>query len=120
MNLIDTDALIELIKTKKHKPGAISTITLIETLRGLETAKKRSSIKKLLEESFTLLNIDNQTIEIYCTLYQKLRTNGSLIPDADLLIAATAISHNIAIQTKDQHFQRLQPLGLQLTKTITE
>ncbi|KON32497.1 hypothetical protein AC477_02930 [miscellaneous Crenarchaeota group-1 archaeon SG8-32-1] len=115
MNLIDTDALIEMIKTKKHQPGAISTITLIETLRGIDT-EKRSKIKKLLEESFTHLNIDNKTIETYCTLYQKLRTNGSLIPDADMLIASTAIAHNIALQTKDQHFQRLESLGLILAE----
>jgi len=119
MNLLDTDTLIEMIKTKKHQPGAISPITLIETLRGIET-KKRPNIKELLEESFTLLNIDNKTIETYCTLYQKLRTDGSLIPDADLIIAATAIAHNLVLQTNDQHFQRLKPLGLQLTKSKKE
>lgn len=115
MNLLDTDTLIEMVKTKKHRAGAISPITLIEILRGIETTK-RPNIKELLEESFTLLNIDNKTIETYCTLYQKLRFDGSLIPDADLLIAATAIAHNLALETKDQHFQRLKPLGLQLTK----
>jgi len=115
MHLLDTDTLIEMIKTKNHQPGAISPITLIETLRGIET-KKRPNIKELLTESFTLLNIDNKTIETYCTLYQKLRAEGSLIPDADLLIAATAIAHNLALETKDQHFQRLKSLGLQLTK----
>ena len=116
MNLLDTDTLIEMIKTKNHQPGAISPITLIETLRGIETTK-RPNIKELLEESFTPLNIDNKTIETYCTLYQKLRADGSLIPDADLLIAATAIAHNLALQTKDQHFQRLKLLGLKLAKT---
>jgi hypothetical protein len=32
-----------------------------------------------------------------------------LIPDADLLIAATAIAYNVALETKDEHFQRLKP-----------
>jgi len=119
MNLLDTDTLIEMIKTKKHQPGAISPITLIEILRGIETTK-RSKVKELLEESFTLINIDNKTIETYCTLYQQLRADGSLIPDADLLIAATAIAHNLALETNDQHFQRLKSLGLQLTKTAKQ
>ena len=119
MNLLDTDTLIDMIKTKKHRAGAISPITLIEILRGIQTTK-RPNIKELLEESFTLLNIDNKTIETYCILYQQLRADGSLIPDADLLIAATAIAHNLALETNDQHFQRLKSLGLQLTKTAKQ
>jgi tRNA(fMet)-specific endonuclease VapC len=113
MNLLDTDIILEMIKEKKHATGAISTITLIEILRGIET-KKRPKVKELLEESFNPLNIDNKTIETYCTLYCKLREAGTLIPDADLLIAATAIAYNMELETKDEHFQRLKPLGLKL------
>jgi predicted nucleic acid-binding protein len=43
-------------------------------------------------------------IETYCSLYDSLRAEGTLIPDADLLIAATAISHDIALRTGDEHF----------------
>jgi len=113
MKLLDTGIIIEMLKTKKYKEGVISQITLIEVLRGIEN-KRRSKVKQLLEESFRTLSIDNQTIETYCTLYQKLREEGAPIPDADLLIAATAIANNLPLETKDEHFQKLKPLGLRL------
>lgn len=115
MNLLDTGIIIELLRDRRHEAGAISTITLIEVLRGIE-AKKRSRVKELLEESFNLLDLNNKVIETYCNLYQELREEGKSIPDADLLIAATAISHDIALKTKDEHFERLGKLGLKLTQ----
>ncbi|MFP3985894.1 MAG: type II toxin-antitoxin system VapC family toxin [Candidatus Bathyarchaeia archaeon] len=114
MNLLDTHIIIELLRKRKHEVGAISTITLIEVLKGLDT-EKRAKAKELLEESFNTRAIDNKTIETYCNLYQKLQKEENQTPDADLLIAATAISNNIALKTRDQHFQRLKTHGLEIT-----
>lgn len=116
MKLYDTDIIINMIQKKKHETGTISIITLIEILRGLE-AVKRIKVKNLLEESFNVLGLDNKVIETYCSIYQKLKKEGKLIPDADLLIAATAISHNITLKTKDEHFKRLTHLGLKIKNT---
>ena len=113
MNLLDTDAVIELLREKKHEVGEISVISLIEILRGLEP-EKRNRIKKLLEESFNVEGLDNQTIETYCNLYRKLKQEGVSLPDADLLVAATAISRNMTLRTSDEHFERLRELGLKL------
>ena len=119
MNLLDTDIIIEMLRERKHEIGAISIITLTEVLRGLE-ARKRVKVKELLEESFNLLNLDNDVIETYCNLYHKLKEEGIPIPDADLLIAATAMSHHIALKTKDEHFERLRHLGLKLEQAPKE
>jgi tRNA(fMet)-specific endonuclease VapC len=113
MNLFDTAIIIDMLKEKRYTPGIITPITLIEILRGIET-KKRSRVKQLLEESFSLLNINNRTIETYCNLYSTLKQEGNLLPDADLLIAATAMAHNLTLETKDEHFQRLKTFGLKL------
>ena len=113
MNLLDTDAVIELLHEKKYEVGSISIITLIEVLRGLE-AGKRAQVKKLLEESFNIQGLDNEIIETYCNLYRKLREDGASIPDADLLVAATAISRNTMLKTRDEDFERLGELGLKL------
>ena len=113
MNLLDTDILLELLHERRHEVGAISIITLIEILRGLDD-KKRAKVKELLEESFNVQGLDNEIIETYCNLYRKLRKEGVSIPDADLLIAATAISRNITLKTRDEHFERLRKLGLKL------
>jgi len=115
MNLLDTDIIVGLLRKRKYETGAISTITLIEVLRALK-AEKIDEIKKLIEESFNVLTIDNKAIKTYCNLYQNLKDKGALIPDADLLIAATAISHNIPLKTKDKHFERLKKLGLKLAQ----
>jgi predicted nucleic acid-binding protein len=113
MNVLDTGIIIDMLKEKKYRPGAISPLTLIETLRGID-GKKRTRVKHLLEESFAVLNIDNKTIETYCEIYCKLKTEGHPLPDADLLIASTAIANNLSLETNDEHFQRLKTLGLKL------
>jgi len=115
MNLLDTDVVIELLRQKRYEEGSISVITLIELLRGLE-ARKRPQVKNRLEESFNVEDLDNDTIETYCNLYQKLTDQGASIPDADLLIAATAMTRSIALKTRDEHFKRLQVHGLRLTE----
>ena len=113
MNILDTGVIVELLRERRHEVGAISIITLIEVLRGIE-AGKRAKAKELLEESFATVPLDNRVIETYCSLYQKLREEGVAVPDADMLIAATAMSRNMNLKTKDRHFERLKNIGLKL------
>jgi tRNA(fMet)-specific endonuclease VapC len=113
MNLLDTGIIIEMIREKKFSPGIISPITLIEVLRGIED-KKRSKIRMLLEESFPLLALDSNVIEAYCVIYRSLKRDGALLPDADLLIAATAMANDLTLETNDNHFHRLKQMGLKI------
>ena len=113
MNLLDTGVVIMMLRQKRYSQGAISPLTLIEILRGIED-KKRTRVKQLLEESFSVVNIDNPTIETYCDIYSRLKKDGATLPDADLLIAASAMAHNLTLETNDAHFHRLKPLGLKL------
>ncbi len=101
------------METNNYAPAFISPITLLEVLRGIND-KKRLATKQLLEESFSVLNLDNSIIEAYCKIYRKLKNEGILLPDADLLIAATAIAHDLTLETKEAHFLRLKPFGLKL------
>jgi predicted nucleic acid-binding protein len=114
MNLLDTGIVIDIMENDKYIPAFISPITLLEILRSIED-KKRLTAKQLLEESFSVLNLDNGIIEAYCKIYRKLKEEGNLLPDADLLIAATAIAHDLILETKDAHFLRLKSFGLRLT-----
>jgi len=95
--------------------GSISVVTLIEVLRCIEE-EKRAEIKGLLEQSFDVVNLNNKVVTTYCTLNQKLMERGETMPDADLIIAATAISHDLYLKTGDKHFERLKAVGLQLIK----
>lgn len=113
MNLLDTGIVLEMLRSRQFKPGCISPIVLIETLRGIER-EKRNFIKEKLERSFNIVNIDDSVIDAYCELYRSLKQQGALLPDADLLIAATAIAHSFTLETNDEHFRRLKGLGLML------
>lgn len=78
--------------------------------------EKRSEIKQLLEESFKVLDLDNRVILTYCRLYRELNKEGEILPDADLLVASTAIAHDLTLRSRDGHFERLEERGLDLEK----
>jgi len=113
MKLLDTSVLIDDLRKGRFEEGAISIITLLEVLRGV-SPEKRGRVKRLLEKAFNILNIDNDVVLKYCELYTALKKQGQLIPDADLLIAATAIANNLTLVTKDKDFERLKKQGLKL------
>lgn len=110
-HLFDTDIVIDMLREKEYKPGAIPIITVIEVLRGLRE-EKRSEIKQLLEESFEVLGLNNRVILTYCRLYRELEENGETLPDANLLVASTAIAHDLTLRSRDGHFERLKGRGL--------
>jgi len=71
-------------------------------------------VKRAIEESFNVYNLDNKIISTYCDLYRKLREEGVSLPDADFLIAATAMANNMPLRTRDEHFKYLEKFGLVL------
>lgn len=91
----------------------MSIITLIEVLRGV-SPRKREKVKHLLKQAYRILNIDNNVILKYCELYTLLKEKGQLIPDADLLVASTALANNLTLVTKDKDSKRLIKYGLKL------
>ncbi|MEM0105728.1 MAG: type II toxin-antitoxin system VapC family toxin [Zestosphaera sp.] len=113
MKLFDTSALIENLRKGVFELGSISVITLIEVLRGVKP-EKRNEVKVYLEDSFEVLPLSNEVILKYCELYDLLKQRRTLLPDADLLIAATAITNNATLVTSDKDFERLTDVGLSL------
>ncbi len=113
MKLFDTSIIIKMLREKQFQVGAISIITLIEILRGT-SASKRKIVKKLLEGAFEIITIDNEVILEYCKLYEKLKVKGLILPDADLLIAASAKAYNMKLITMDKDFERLRNYGLKI------
>ena len=115
MSLIDTSVVIDSLEYDVPKKGAVSIITLLELLRGISD-DKRAKLKTHLERYISVIGIDNEVVLEYCRLFQLLRAGGELVPEADLIIAATAISKGLELETADQHFTRLQSHGLKLLK----
>ncbi|RLI76812.1 type II toxin-antitoxin system VapC family toxin, partial [Archaeoglobales archaeon] len=114
--LIDTSILINYSRNRKIEEiinNSISVITLIEFLRYFRKKEDRTEAKRMLESLFNIVFIDNDVIDNYCGLYSELKEEGRLIEDADLLIAATAISKNLVLWTENRkHFERLTNYGL--------
>jgi len=114
--LVDTDALIDSLREGKRLGDAISVLTALEYLRGIPE-EEREEAKRLLEESFDIIGLDNSVILKYCELYEKLRSRGEIVSDTDLIISATAIAKKMKLLTKNyKHFEKLEKYGLILEK----
>ena len=111
--MYDTSVVVEMLRKGVYEPGSIPFITLLEVLRGVKP-EKRAKVKSLLEKSFEIHWLDNKALEVYCELYDKLKREGEIVPDADLLIASIAIARGETLKTRDKHFKRLAKHGLKL------
>ena len=113
MKLFDTNIVIQELKNGEYQHGEISVLTLIEILRGVPE-EKRDSLKENLEELYIIQSISNPVILEYCRLYSSLKDEGKILPDADLIIAATALTESIVLVSKDPDFEKIQKYGLTL------
>jgi len=124
--LLDTDTLSEVMKGKNpsieqhareylrtHGRFRFSAITRYEILRGLKSKQATRQIaifENKCSKSYIYPVTDEivvQASDIYAHLHQK----GLLITDADILIAATAIVHNLTLITGNvDHFNRIPNL----------
>jgi predicted nucleic acid-binding protein len=113
MNLIDTPVIVEDLRGGRFHEGAISVIELLEIIRGLDE-DKRDRAKSLLEEAFDVIALNGPVMNSYCRLYSQLGNAGRPLLEVDLLIAATAISHDLKLVTKNEGFQGLEEFGLRI------
>lgn len=122
--ILDTDILIKLIKERKLSKILrsmdlyISFITLYEYLRGLKYLNKDlQKEKEKLERSLTISWPDNKVIVKMSEIWFELRRKGALVDERDLLIGATAITHNLPLWTiNEKHFTRLKYFNLKIFK----
>lgn len=92
-----------------------SIITRFEILRGLKA--RNASRQMIAFDSFCknneILELDDAVVVRAADIYSTLHKTGQLVGDADILIAATALEHNLPLVTNNQnHFNRIS--GLQL------
>ena len=66
-------------------------------------------VKKLLD-ALVILNIDEDTYEMFGELSAELRRRGEAIGDFDELIASIALTHEAPIVSTDSHFQHVPGL----------
>lgn len=124
-SLIDTSLVFVLLRNEvaashnatnylaQYSTFNLSHVSEYEILRGfkINPSSRRRKLFDLIEPRITYIPIDRPVIlraaEIYADLYQR----GQLIGDADILIAATALEHNLSVVTRNEkHFSRIPGL----------
>ena len=79
-----------------------SIICELEILQGLEqkgSTKLWNAYKYILNNRLPLLNLDMEIIKLYAKYQSGFRKRGNTRPAFDLLIACTAITHNLILAT---------------------
>ena len=62
----------------------------------------------------TIIDCDRSVADKYGELVATLRGKGSMIPVNDVWIAACCIVHNKSLVTRDEHFQRVPDLNVEM------
>ncbi|NJK44061.1 MAG: type II toxin-antitoxin system VapC family toxin [Pleurocapsa sp. SU_196_0] len=97
-------------------PIFISLMTYFEIKRGLDLPKYQ--VKNSRFEAWVsrlgLLGFDIETMRTAAHLWQQLRGQGTMLEDADILIAVTALSEGAVLVTDNvKHFGRIPHLQLE-------
>jgi tRNA(fMet)-specific endonuclease VapC len=125
--LIDTDILIYSLKNDEHVkqkfrenqniPKSISVITYGELVFGARKSRhieKNLAVTYRIAELFPVINIDRSIMDVFGEIKSSLEMRGSIIEDMDILIAATALSHNLVLVTNNvKHFKKIKDLRIE-------
>lgn len=89
-------------------------IVVAEVLQGIQSPSE----EKLVEDHFAALRYIETSWNVWraaAHLGRSLRTKGFTLPLSDLVVAATAMEHDLPVYSTDLHFTRIS--GLVLHKT---
>ena len=119
MFVLDTNAVSALLAGDKALGAllehddrhALPVIVIGEYRFGLVRSKHRRSLEPLLDqliEQSLVLAIDDATTHAYASVRESLRRKGTPLPENDVWIAALAEQHQLAIVTRDEHFEDVE------------
>lgn len=126
MFLLDSDIIIDFLKNREEailtlnklvgQKILISMISWIEVTHGIKIsanpnkqAKRFEELQKILKTSILPINLKIAN----CFIDLKISLKNQQLQDFDLFIAATAISNNLTLLTRNtKHFSRIKNLSL--------
>lgn len=126
--LVDSDWVADYLKGRSpavalldrlvHDGIAISIITFAEVYEGIYYGRDRAHYAQIFHNFLRgarVLGISRAVARRFAIIRGDLRARGQLLPQPDLLIAATALHHDLALVTRNvAHFQRISGLRLHL------
>lgn len=78
---------------------------------GTRQAHNEALLANLLaRETVAILFAGRETTEHYARIFVQLKRAGTPVPDNDLWIAAMAMEHDLALITRDRHFDKVPQL----------
>ena len=125
--LIDTDIIIYSLKgnrnvvtcfeARREYPKAISVITYGELVYGARKSKRverNLATAHRVAELFAILPVTQAIMETFAGIKAGLENTGTPLDDMDLLIASTALTHNLTLVTNNEkHFGRIPELSVE-------
>ncbi len=99
----------------------VSIITIAELLYGAyNSANIENNLAKAkeFEDAINVFSIDKNCVKFYAKIKAKLRKEGQILDDFDILIAVTALNNDAILVTNNiKHFERIDELRLENWKT---
>ena len=133
--LFDTDAISEVLRPRPLKAYVswlrkvprdaqfTTAVTIGELFKGAyrSVAKERhlKNIEERVLPALTILPYDLSVARVFGEIRAELEKSGSILADADLQIAATALYHNLELVTGNlRHFERIP--GLRINDVLAQ
>jgi predicted nucleic acid-binding protein len=133
--LFDTDAISEVLRPRPlggyvewlarvpREEQFTSAVTVGELYKGAYRSPARerhlANIEGRVLPAVTVLPYDVATAQVFGEIRAVLESSGTIVADADLQIAATAIHHGLELVTGNvRHFERVP--GLLLNRVLAE
>jgi tRNA(fMet)-specific endonuclease VapC len=127
--LFDTDAISELLRPRPAKSYIdwllkvpreeqfTSAVVIGELYKGAYRSQTRdrhlTNIENRILPAVTVLPYDTAVAKVFGKIRAHLEESGTILPDADLQIAATALGHDLELVTGNlRHFMRISGLKL--------
>ena len=119
--LLDTNVVIPVLRQEESALARVeqaedslfvSVITLGELRFGARKSGRIEENLQRVEESEVLL-CDEETSRLYGEVKDGLRRKGRPIPENDIWISATALQNDLALVTRDAHFEHVDGLKIE-------
>ena len=124
--LLDTDWAIDALAGKRNAAATLSELfadgvamswvtvgEIYEGAFGFPAPQAHLATFRTFIQQLRILNLNDPIMEQFAQIRSSLRRQGQIIPDFDILLAATALHHDLTVLTFNiRHFSRIPNLKL--------
>ena len=97
----------------KDRLWQLPVVALGEFLFGIRQSRDRAKLERWIEEvkaTCALVAVDANTANHYADIREELRPAAKPIPENDIWIAALCRQHDLAVVSRDGHFDKVRHL----------